>query len=88
MMPNADPDEGETKLQDIWMASPEDHDYPSAHEFLTLLFEDATARKLVSALRKATTVRRKAKDLLRASALPLLPRENPHVSDDLRKIKK
>ena len=28
------------------------------------------------------------KDLLRASCLQLLPRDNPHVSRDLKKIKK
>jgi hypothetical protein len=38
--------------------------------------------------RKAPTQRKKAKDLLRASRLPLLSRDNPHVVGDLKKIKK
>jgi hypothetical protein len=31
---------------------------------------------------------RAAKDLLRASNLPLLPRDDPHVDDDLKRIHK
>jgi hypothetical protein len=33
-------------------------------------------------------IRRKAKDLLRASALPLMPSDNRHVRSDLEKIGK
>jgi hypothetical protein len=40
------------------------------------------------ALEKAETIERAAKDLLRASKLPLLSREDPHVDDDLQKIHK
>jgi hypothetical protein len=42
----------------------------------------------VAQLRRAPTIRKKAKDLLRASRLPLLPRDNLHVAGDLKKIKK
>ena len=72
----------------IWKDSPEKHDYPAALDYLVLVTEEAAARKLVEALRSAATVRKKAKDLLRASRLPLLPRDNPHVAEDLKKIKK
>ena len=71
----------------IWKDSPEKHDYPAALDYLVLVTEEAAARKLVEALRSAATVRKKAKDLLRASRLPLLPRDNPHVAEDLKKIK-
>ena len=74
--------------KDIWKDAPEKHDYPAAQDYLSLLLPDVACRKLVTALRKAPTVQYKAKDLLRASQLPLLPRENAHVSADLRKIKK
>jgi hypothetical protein len=72
----------------IWKAQPESHDFPAALDYLTLLFEDAIARNLVERLRKAKTQHKCAKDLLRASRLPLLPRDNPHVANDLKKIKR
>ena len=72
----------------IWKNRPEDHDYPAAQEYLSLVVEEAVARKIVASLRRATTVHFKAKDLLRASQLFLLPRENSHVVADLKKIKK
>jgi hypothetical protein len=43
---------GETTSREIWK-DPEDHDYPAAHEFLTLLFEDPPVRKIVAVLKKA-----------------------------------
>jgi len=41
----------------------------------------------VAALRRAETVHRKAKDLSRASRLPILPPDNPHVASDLKKVR-
>jgi hypothetical protein len=73
---------------DIWKDRPDRHDYPAALDYLSLLLDEAECRKLVAALHKAPTTRRMAKDLLRASALSLLPRDNAHVADDLKKIKK
>ena len=72
----------------IWKNSPDNHDYPAAHDYLSLVLEDSVCRKVVAALRRAPTVHRMAKDLLRASELPLLPRDNFHVAGDLKKIKK
>ncbi len=39
-------------------------------------------------MRKAPTVRRKAKDLLRASRLPLLPADDVDVAKDLKRVKR
>jgi len=75
-------------MADIWKTRPEVHDYPAALDYLGLLLEDAAAKKVVTGLRKAPTIHKKAKDLLRASRLPLLPRDNLHVAGDLKKIKK
>jgi hypothetical protein len=75
-------------MADIWKTRPEVHDYPAALDYLGLLLEDAAAKKVVAALRNAPTIHKKAKDLLRASRLPLLPRDNLHVAGDLKKIKK
>src|SRR5476651_485812 len=73
---------------DIWKRRTEPHDFPAALDYLGLVLDEAEARKLVAALRKAPTQRKEAKDLLRASRLPLLARDNPHVAGDLKKIKK
>lgn len=43
--------------------------------------------RLVQALKDAPLVRRKAKDLLRASQLPGLPPGNVHVAKDLEKVR-
>lgn len=72
----------------IWKTQPEAHDYPAAHDYLSLVLEEGAVKKIVAALRRAPTVDYKAKDLLRASQLVLLPRENSHVTADLKKIKK
>jgi hypothetical protein len=71
----------------LWMDTPEEHDYPAALDYLTLLMSDAAAAALVAKLKAAGLTRRKAKDILRASGLPLLPRDNAHVAHDLKKIR-
>ena len=75
-------------MAEIWKANPEKHDFPAAQDYLELVLEPAAAKKAVSALRRAATVHKHAKDLLRASRLPLLPKDNPHVAGDLKKIRK
>lgn len=69
-----------------WMDEPEAHDYPAAADYLTLLLDPAAAGAVVAALEQAPLVHRKAKDLLRASGLALLPADNPHVARDLAKV--
>lgn len=75
-------------MHDVWKDEPEEHDFPAALDYLTLLFEEPSARRLVKKFRNSPTIRKKAKDLIRASGLSLLARDNPHVSSDLKKIKK
>jgi hypothetical protein len=71
---------------ELWKNDPEEHDFPAAADYLTLLAPDADVNTVVEALRSAPTVHRKAKDLLRASKLELLPPDNAHVRKDLEKI--
>lgn len=71
-----------------WLDAPEDHDYPAAASYLSLVASSATVDSLVAALRAAPPVTFKAKDILRASRLTLLPVDNPHVASDLAKIRK
>lgn len=69
-----------------WKAEPDDHDYPAAADYLALLAPPDTVDALTTALRAAPIVTKKAKDILRAAGLPLLPVDNPHVKSDLAKI--
>jgi hypothetical protein len=72
-----------------WQEAPQEHDYPAAAQYLSLLVSDPGLRgELAGQLQEAPVAHYKAKDLLRASQLPLLPESNPHVGDDLRKIRK
>jgi len=75
------------KVTENWKEEPDDHDYPAAEDYLSLLMPPANARRVVDRLRKAAVVRRKGKDLLRASRLPPLLPENLHVARDLKKVK-
>ena len=72
----------------LWGNEPDEHDYPAAADYLALLTADAQISAIIAALKKAPIVHKKAKDLLRASCLALLPIDNPHVQLDLKKIKK
>lgn len=70
-----------------WKDEPDAHDYPAAGDYLSLVSDDAGVTALVKALEGSSIIRRKAKDLLRASRLPLLPQDNPHVHRDLGKVR-
>jgi hypothetical protein len=72
----------------VWGEAPDEHDYPAAADYLALLAPAAQISEIVAALKQAPIVHKKAKDLLRASCLALLPKDNPHVQVDLKKIKK
>ena len=71
-----------------WLEKPEAHDFPAAADYLDLLAEPAIVKKLTKRLQAGTVVHKKAKDILRAAQLSLLPVENPHVAADLTKIEK
>jgi hypothetical protein len=70
-----------------WQDAPDDHDFPAAEAYLSLLAGPDVARAVVDALRTAPTATYLAKDLLRASSLELLERDNEHVAHDLDKVK-
>jgi hypothetical protein len=76
------------KAPEHWKVEPEDHDFPAATDYLELLLPPPAVEEMVAALRAAGTVHKKAKDLLRASALPILLEDNPHVAQDLKKVGK
>ena len=70
----------------LWKVEPDEHDYPAAYDYLTLLIPEKTATTVVSRLRKAPISHRKAKDILRASALQLLSPDSEHVAKDMKKV--
>ena len=73
--------------ENIWLADPEAHDYPAAADYLDLLYPNDTPEKTVAHLKKCPTIVKKAKDILRASELPLLPADNLHVQANIKKVK-
>jgi hypothetical protein len=76
------------KEQIVWKKKSEPEDYEGALNFLSLIFPEAKAKAMLRALRKTANIERAAKDLLRASNLPLLARDEPHVDEDLKRIHK
>jgi hypothetical protein len=83
----AAPDHSGTPVEH-WQDEPQEHDYPAAANYLSLIQSPDKVKRVVLALKKAPLERHQAKDLLRASGLALLPAENPHVAADLAKVKR
>ncbi len=71
-----------------WSNKSDDADLRAALKYLSLLAPAVEAQAMVQSLRHAKPVDHAAKDLLRAAGLPLLPREEPHVDEDLKRIEK
>jgi hypothetical protein len=70
-----------------WYAEPEDHNYPAALSYLSLLYDEKTAASYVEKLKRASVTRFKAKDIFRASGLSLLGVSNSHVEKDRKKVR-
>ena len=73
-----------SKIQ--WLTQPEDHDYPAAQSYLSLIYNDDQVRRFIAALKTASVAQFKAKDIFRASGLSLLGTSNSHVEKDREKI--
>ena len=69
-----------------WLDDPEAHDYDAASDYLSLIADEESTAATVAALKTAAPTFRKAKDILRAAQLALLPEDNPRVRTDLAKI--
>jgi len=72
----------------VWLKEPEDHNYPAAFSYLSLIYDEGTAGKMVDDLKHASVSEFKAKDIFRSSALSLLGISNVHVNRDRKKIKR
>lgn len=75
-------------MNNYWLADPEAHDFPAAADYLELLFSIDEARTYVSNLQNAITIKKKAKDILRASRLSLLSKNDEEVKNAIKKINK
>lgn len=73
-------------VQITWLSKPENQDYASAISYLSLLYNKKTTIKTVDKLKCAPMTQFKAKDIFRASGLPLLGIINSHVLKDKKKI--
>ncbi len=71
-----------------WLKDVEEHNFPAAESYLSLLYPKIEAARLVTKLRKVELTEFKAKDIFRASQLSLLGISNFHVERDRKKIKK
>jgi hypothetical protein len=71
-----------------WNERPDKGDFEAALDYLALLMPAAKARRAVTRARRARSIQRTAKDILRASNLPLLPNDESHVAQDIKRIRK
>jgi hypothetical protein len=71
-----------------WSKQPVGEDYRAALDYLCLIVAAPRAKRLVNRMRNARPLKKAAKDLLRASKLPVLPPEDAAVASDMKKIQK
>jgi hypothetical protein len=71
-----------------WLSEEEEHDYPAAESYLSLIYAEVRVAEMMATFRKAPIMQFKAKDIFRASQLSLLGVSNLHVEKDRKKIRK
>ena len=62
-----------------WLGKPAKHDYPAAESYLSLILEPRAVKHLVDKLARADMAEFAAKDIFRASGVPLLGGGDIHV---------
>jgi hypothetical protein len=74
-------------IAEHWKEDPDPQDFVGARSYLSLLVEPREAKKMVKALADdPDQAHYKAKDILRAASLTLLPADDPEVAKDLAKV--
>jgi len=71
-----------------WLPDVEEHDYPAALSYLSIIYHPDKVTQIVIDLKVSDIVQFKAKDIFRASKLSLLGVSNSHVQKDSKKINK
>ena len=74
------------KAKIFWLKEPEEHNYPAALSYLSLVFNSNEPVEYVGKLREAPVSEFKAKDIFRASGLPSLGLSNENFRRDQKKI--
>ncbi len=69
-----------------WLKEPEEHDYPAAISYLSLIYDKKKAIGIVNKLKRAPVQEFKSKDIFRSSGLSLLGIGNSHITKDQKKI--
>ena len=69
-----------------WLPDVEEHDYPAAQSYLSILYNEDRVADMIARFRSAGIMQFKAKDIFRASQLSLLGVSNLHVEKDRKKI--
>jgi len=72
----------------VWRQEVDEDNYSSAQSYLLLVLEDEAVTSLIAKLRKAKLTQFRAKDIFRASQLPLLGISNSRIEKNLKKIEK
>ena len=71
-----------------WLDEAEEKDYAAARSYLSLLVPGADLDRLIDRLKKAPSGSWRAKDILRATSLPLLGvKQSEEVAEKLEKIR-
>jgi hypothetical protein len=76
------------KHEPKWNARPTSDDFAAAVNYLTLQFRRSKAKALAVKARRVKATEHIAKDILRASNLPLLPLDERHVAENVKRIQK
>ena len=74
------------KVEIRWLSKPEEHDYPAALSYLSLIYDEQKAAAYIKKLKRAPILEFKAKDIFRASSLSLLGISNARLVKDQKKI--
>jgi hypothetical protein len=69
-----------------WLDTPEEHDYPAAESYLSIIYDTKTVANFSRRLKTAPMSSFHAKDIFRASGLSLLGVSNSHVKTDQKKV--
>jgi hypothetical protein len=72
----------------IWKSAPAEEDFPAAYNYLSLMLPRKRVDRILEDFQLAPVIKRQADDILRASLLPLLPRDDRLVVHELEKMKK
>ncbi len=69
-----------------WLDTPEEHDYPAAESYLSIIYDAKTVASFLQKLKIVPISSFRSKDIFRASGLSLLGVSNSHGKKDQQKV--